>query len=231
MTSIYDRNEFRSFHDRNSGKTYSDITLKHCRFVSCTISATLNPRKRSLLQNIQLYGCEVTGCTIYPAVIEEVLVSGLKTNSLLQIQGAVFKHVKLEGNIGEVMISPFVSPGWAKPHEQSAFDKVNEKYYQDVDWAIDISEGRFTDCELQRVPAKLVKRDPETQVVITREKALMGDWKKLDLAKTYWATSIQFFLDRGDADLILVAPKRYSKYQELLDGLKMLRDVGVAEPD
>ena len=129
------------------------------------------------------------------------------------------------------MISPFVATAMAKPKEQAAFDKANGEYYKTVDWALDITEGRFYECELQRVPARLIKRDSETQVIITREKALLGEWKKLDLSKTHWATSIEFFLERGDPDVVLVAPKRHSKYPDLLDGLKMLRDAGVAEPD
>jgi hypothetical protein len=231
MRKIFDRQDFVDFVDRNSGRTYSDMEFRHCRFESCGISITRTPKKRSIIRNMAFHGCETRGCSIKPAIIEDVLVSSLKTHNLLQIWGAVFKHVKLEGNLGDIMISPLITPTLASSKEQLAFDKINNNYYQTVDWALDISEARFIDCELQRVPARLVRRDPETQVVITREKALSGEWKKLDLSKTYWATSIKFFLDRGDQDVVLVAPKQYSKYPDLLDGLKMLRDAGVAEPD
>lgn len=129
------------------------------------------------------------------------------------------------------MLSPFVSPGWDRPKEQAAFDKANVEYYKTVDWALDITEGRFYECELQRVPARLIRRDPETQIILFREKALHGDWKKLDLSKTHWATSIEFFLEQGDPDVVLVAPKQHPKFDDLLDGLKMLRDAGIAEPD
>ncbi len=231
MIKTFDRQEFRSFHDRNSGRVFADLCFKYCRFVSCSVSTTLNPRKRSIVQNICFYGCEVRGCMINPAIVEDVLISSLKTHTLLQTWGAVFKHVKLEGNIGRIMISPFIAPGVAKPHQQAAFDKANAEYYQQVDWALDISEARFYECEIQRVPALLIKRDAETQVIITREKALSDEWRKLDLSKTHWRTSIEFFLERGDPDVVLVAPKRHPKFNDLLDGLKMLRDAGVAEPD
>jgi hypothetical protein len=81
------------------------------------------------------------------------------------------------------------------------------------------------------VPARLILHDPETQVVVTREKALQGKWRQLDLSKTHWATSIEFLLEFGDEDVLLVAPKRHPKYPQLLDGLKLLRDAGVTEPD
>jgi len=67
--------------------------------------------------------------------------------------------------------------------------------------------------------------------VITREKAMRGDWRKIDFGTAAWGTAISFFLDRGDPDLVLVAAKRNKKFREQLDGLKKLRDAGVAEPD
>jgi hypothetical protein len=231
MTKIFTNQEFQGFYDRNSGRVFQDLEFRKCRFVSSSLSITRNPRRRTTVRNVKLSQCEEIGCALNAAIVEDVIVDGLKTSDLFQSWGAVYKHVVLKGNIGRIMISPLVATGMAKPKEQAAFDQANAKYYETIDWALDISEGRFNECEIQRVPAKLIRRDPETQVVITREKALMGEWKKLDLSKTYWATSIKFFLDRGDADLVLVAPKRYSKYQDLLDGLKMLRDAGVAEPD
>lgn len=231
MTKTFDRQEFRSFHDRNSGRVFADLCFKYCRFVSCSVSTTLNPRKRSIVQNICFYGCEVRGCMINPAIVEDVLISSLKTHTLLQTWGAVFKHVKLEGNIGRIMISPFIAPGVAKPHQQAAFDKANAEYYQQVDWALDISEARFYECDIRGIPARLIRRDPQTQVVVTREKALLGEWRKLDLTRTFWSGWIELFLQEEALDVVLVAPKRHPKFNDLLDGLKMLRDAGVAEPD
>jgi hypothetical protein len=66
---------------------------------------------------------------------------------------------------------------------------------------------------------------------VYRKKALLGEWKKLDLSKTYWSDWIDLFLKDGDLDVVLVAPKRHPKFTDWLDGLKMLRDAGIAEPD
>lgn len=231
MKKIFDRQNFIDIVDRNSGRIYSDMEFRHCYFESCNISITLKPKKRSQIRNIELLDCAIRGCTIYAAIIENVLVSSLKTHTLLQTWGAVYKHVKLEGNIGRIMISSLIDLGLAKPKHQAAFDQANAEYYKTVDWALDISEARFYECDIRGVSASLIIRDPETQVVVTREKALQGKWKELDLSKTYWAGWIDLFLQSGEPDVVLVAPKRYPKYQDWLDGLKMLRDAGVAEPD
>jgi hypothetical protein len=51
------------------------------------------------------------------------------------------------------------------------------------------------------------------------------------LSKTHWPISLDFLLKRGDQDVVLVAPKRGKKFRDLLAGLKLLRDAGVAEPN
>lgn len=129
------------------------------------------------------------------------------------------------------MVSPFLGPGSATPEQQRAFDQANAQYYAAVDWALDISEGEFEECDLRRVPAGLVRRDAATQVVVKRDVAMRGDWRKLDLSRTYWASAIEGFIQEGDPDIVLVAGKRQKKFKDLLDGLKMLRDAGVAEPE
>ena len=129
------------------------------------------------------------------------------------------------------MISPLVATAMATSNEQASFDEMNSSFYEMVDWALDISEARFMECDIRRVPARLIRRDPETQVVVTREKALLGEWRNLDLSRTLWSGWIELFLKDGDADVVLVAPKRHPKFKEWLGGLKLLRDAGIAEPD
>jgi hypothetical protein len=228
---IFEDRVFECFYDRG-GRTFSNLEFRRCRFESSRISITRDPRRRSTVRNVKLVQCEQLGCAINTAIIEDVMVDGLKTHGqLLQTWGAVFKHVTLKGNIGRIMLSPAVATGLAKPHEQRAFDEANAAYYAEVDWALDISQARFEECDIRGIPARLIRRDPETQVVVTREKALLGEWRQIDLSGTYWGGWIELFLEDGEPDVVLVAPKRNPHYRVLLDGLKKLRDAGVAEPD
>lgn len=231
MTRIFERREFNHFLDRDSGALFEDVEFRRCSFIGCSISTTRNPSLRSTVRNVRLVGCEQRGCDLDAAVVEEVLVDGLKTNGLFHAWGAVYRHVTLRGRIGRVMTSPLIATGTATAEEQRAFATANAAYYATVDWALDISEAEFEECDLRGVPAALVRRDPATQVVVTREKAMQGLWRQLDLKKTYWPTGLEFFLERGEPDVVLVAPKRDRNFQNLLDGLKLLRDSGVAEPD
>lgn len=228
---IFEKQEFARFYDRDSGATFEDVEFRKCRFLSSRISIARSPELRSTVRNVRLIQCEQRGCALQPAIVEDTLVDGFKTNGLFQTWGAVFKHVTLRGIIGRVMMSPFAAPATGTASQQRAFDEANAAYYASVDWALDISEAEFEEGEIQRVPARLIRRDPATQVVVTREGAMRGEWRRLNLSKTHWDTSIEFMLERGDPDVVLVAPKRDRKYRDLLDGLKRLRDAGVAEPD
>lgn len=228
---VFEKQRFECFYDQDSGRTFSDLEFRKCYFESCAISITRDPRLRSTVRNIRLIQCEQRGCTLDAAIVEAVLVDGFKTNGLFQTWGAVFKHVTLKGKIGRVMTSSAVATAMATDKQQRAFDEANALYYSTVDWALDISEAEFEEGEFQGVPAHLVRRDPASQVVVKREKAMQGAWRQLDLSRTHWATSLEFLLNRGDADVVLVAPKRHRKYRDLLDGLKALREAGVAEPD
>lgn len=224
--------EFRRFYDQDSAKLFCDLEFRRCLFSNSALSITRDPKLRTTIRNVRLVDCEQESCSLRSAIVQDVEIDGLKTNGLFQTWGAVFQHVVFKGKIGEVMISPLIAPGRATAEEQRGFDAANEEFYSRIDWALDISQAEFEECDLRGgIPVKLIKRDPETQVVITRARALSGEWRKLDLAGTHWGVSVENLLMDGDQDKVLVAPKRSKKFKALLRGLQLLREAGVAEPD
>lgn len=229
---IFKHQTFQRFYDRDSARKFSHICFYDCCFQSSAISITLEPNLRSTVNNVNLHDCELQGCSLNSAVVEDVLVDGLKTNGLAQAFGSVFSHVTLKGKIGRIMLSSLVSPGRATQQQQRAFQIANEEFYARVDWALDISRAEFEECDLRGgIPARLIRRDPETQVVITRTRALSGEWRKLDLSGTYWGASFENLLKDGNPERVLVAPKRSRQFKPLLRGLQLLREAGIAEPD
>jgi len=102
------------------------------------------------------------------------------------------------------------------------------------DFALDISEAEAVELELTGIPARLVRRDPETQAVVTREAALSGAWRELEHVQgTELRVGIQQLLkgQGGTDDMVLVAHKRSRNFRELLAGIEELRAAGVALPD
>jgi hypothetical protein len=231
MTLIYKERTLDGFKDRG-GHVYSDLEFRDCAFVSCHLSVTEVPENRTIVRRVKAVNCEVTACWLWTGVFEDILVDGLKTHNMLASWGAVFKHVTLKGPIGQVMLNYAVGLGRATAEVQRAFDEANALYYGSVDWALDIGQGEFREADIRGIPSRLIRRHAETQAVVTRQKALEGRWRQLDLSKTWWATSIEHFAKySNDPDVVLVAPKRHPRFRHLLDGIRRLRAEGIAEPD
>ena len=229
---IYRDQRFEDFTDRDSGAVLGDAEFHNCYFEGCALSITDDPERRCTIRNVRLTNCSQRGCSIDPAIIEDVLIDGFDTHGQpVQIWGAVFNRVVLRGKIDRMMISSVVDVMGDKPHVQRAFDEANAEYYRNVKWALDISQGEFKELDIRGLPARLIRRDPETQVVVTREKAVEGKWRELPFRERLWATSLNLLLDFNLPDMVLVAPKRHRKFQDYVADLKLLQEAGVAEPD
>jgi hypothetical protein len=180
--------------------------------------------------------CSVAGGNIDTAIVEESIVDGLKIAGLFLIFGAVFKHVTLIGKIDRLMIANDVMPSLLlhedyRSQEVLSFRHANAEYYRNVDWALDISHGQFRELEIRGIPSRLIRRDPETQVVVTRQKALTGEWRDLPFVNRVAAFSLDYMLRQEWQDTVLIAPKRHRKFALYLQDLNLLREAGIAEPD
>jgi hypothetical protein len=171
------------------------------------------------------------------AIVEDVLVENFNTHGqLLQTWGAVFNRVVLRGKIDRLMLSNTILGDVLADKEHRERDiaqmrKANAEYYRKVEWALDIRAADFEELSVRGVPTHLIRRDPETQVVVIREKALEETWRDLDLSETLFKTWLGLFLEEDSPSTILVAPKRHPKFRRYLNDLRMLQKVGVAEPD
>ncbi len=112
-----------------------------------------------------------------------------------------------------------------------AFERDNARIYADTDWALDISAAEFEEFDIRNVPADLIRRDSETQVIVRRERVAETEkiWRNLDLAGTPWALGLTNMLAQGLRDKLLVAPKRRKDFDRWLSGLRLLQREGIAE--
>lgn len=229
MRKVQDQT-FDAINDLKLAGPLHDVTLKNCTFVACHLAHTAkSPRERRHIKNVALIDCKATANTsIGNPVVEDVEVLNLQTSGLCIAWGAVYKHARFRGRCGKFMLNFEISEDLKKP-----FRKANEKFYSTVDWALDISEAEFVEFEARGVPADLIRRDPETQVVVRLNKVIATQhiWRKLDLR----CNAIPFGLDNmiqfGFKDTVFVAPKRGKTFAEQLEGLRILQKEGIAEPD
>lgn len=226
----YQNRDFDSKNDRNSGRLFEDIEVVGCRFISCGLSITKDPSKRSIVRSVRVVNCEQIGSAVDAAIIEDTIVQDFKSDTVFHTRGAAFKHVTLKGDIDRIMTSPLVAPGFATSEQQRRFDEANARYYTGVDWALDISQAHFVEATVRGVPADLIRRDPETQAIVTREAAQHLDWTGVDLSGTWFDRTIEHMLEEGYSDAILIAPKRHKNFGRFRQAIADLRDAGIAQP-
>lgn len=231
----FENETLERFYDQDSARIFQDLDLVRCNLLSSDISMAREPHLRSTIRNVHVKDCMVAASFLSSAIIEDVEVDGLRTGAdgkfLLIVFGAVFKHVTMKGKIGRILFNQAAGGTSFTRKQQAAFDAANAEFYRRVDWALDIRDAEFVSCDLRSVPARLVRRDPETQVVVPREKAEEGEWRKLDLDDTYWPQAFEIMLRSQRRDVVLVAPKRDPRFHQLLRGLQLLRKAGVADAD
>ena len=234
---VFADRHFQSFDDRDSGSVFCDIEFRRCEFEHCLVSMTFDPSLRSTVRNVRLIGCSQFDCHLQCAIVEDVVVDGLATNGQVwQTFGAVFNRVVLRGKIDDVFISNDIQGDFFmrekyRQQQVADFRVVNAEYYRHVEWALDISRAEAKDLCIHGVPTDLIRRDPETQAVISRAKAAEGDWRALDFKEKLVQVAIELFLHRDEPSTVLIVPKRDPKFRRCLDDLNLLRKAGIVEPD
>lgn len=231
---------FYQLYDRGDQLLLENMKFENCEFTRCAISLTEQFGRMSTVRNVQLFDCAFIDCQTGPTIFSNVTVNNLKTSDLLIIWCPYLDRVTLSGEIGKMKVNAAADTSTVGPAnyaKQKPFDDYRSKFYADVEWALDISEARFKEFDIRGVPGRLIRRDPESQVLITRERALQvatpGWEKRLDPTNKLWPFMINLFLSDGDEDTVLVAPLGAAKAKRdpLLKGLQELRRIGLVEPD
>jgi len=235
VNRIIKNETFTRFDDRKSGATFGKLEFEECRFVNCAVSLEAEPEKRTTIKGVRFSRCRQKNCSINPSFVEDVTVEDLDSESLLIVWACAFKHVVLRGNVGNLKINRSIPFSYARrdlrPALQSAFDRTNREYYEDVDWALDIREAEFTSGTVLGVPANLVRRDNATQFILRHEAIVEGRWRELDLSRTYWSPLLNAYHERAEGDVILIAPKASRDFDAALAGLVSMYDAGILERD
>ena len=229
-TTIFEKQEFDRFRDRDSGAVFENLEFRNCEFGDTVVSIARDPALRSTIRNCTIIKCKTTREPgIESSIVEDVLVDTFSTSRDLWMRGAVFKHVTLRGPIGCLVVTDQFGD---EPEVQAAFEQANRAYYRNVDWALDISQAQFTRTpEFRSVPGHLIVRDPTTQVLVTRERVESVDWRSLDFGITGAQIGLGSLLSGNISSEVFVAAKRSKTFREEMKVIELMKEVGLAEPD
>jgi hypothetical protein len=213
----------------DSGEELRDAEFIKCHFAYCRCllaeAATLH---RCTIQGVRLLNCSQDRCLLEGPILQDVVVDGLDTKGQLpEILGAAFCHVVLRGKIDRLWIKPRT----IEPSMQKLLDKANATFFTTVDWALDISQADCKQLEIKGVPIELIRRDPETQGIVTYKKAAEGRWKKLKFQHGLFEVVFEDLTESKHPGALLIAAKRSPAFKKLVADLEMLRNEGIAEPE
>jgi len=229
-----DNEKFSLLTDMELSTELHDASLTNGWFFACSFGATARTiEERRWTRRVALRRCKATNnCSIGPAFVEDVSIDGLQTGGLVTAWGTAFRRVRLRGRCGTFLLTSLPSTN-TSPEVGARFEADNRRFYDETDWALDISEAEVEELDIRSVPADLVRRDPETQVVVRRARveATIDVWRALDLSGTPWRLSLDYMLQRSMADRVLVAPKRRKDCRRWVEGLRLLQKEGIAEVD
>ena len=223
----------RSLYDRPS-TFISSMDIEDCSFEDCDLSYWQDPDRHSVVRDVTVRNCKVRSCAIGNAIIENCVLENLKWPGLWTVQGTVFRHVTLTGQFGDLMIVSWFLGG-AQVFPSSVIER-HESWYRmfnsQTDWALDISKAKFRGFTVRGLPARLIRRDPGTQLMVTARRLRNTDWKEIDYSGTYADGIIEEMFEYGFEDAIIVAPnKKPSEFKRFLEVFEAMRMAGIAEPD
>lgn len=231
MQEIADRTFL--LHSNRGDLIAEDMHFRRCTFNNCSLSLTNQPRSMARVSRVKLTDCQALNSRIGPCHLETVEVENLSAPELLIVWGALLKHVVVKGRCGRIKINDQIQDPQATAETQRLFIELRAAHYASVDWALDISAARPLLLEIAGIPARSVIRDPETQIVVTKEllsrSTQLATVPGLSQDVTF---SLQLFVEDAHEEKILVAPTGRSRkfYQPALDSFRLLRAAGLALP-
>lgn len=193
-----------------------------------------DPNLRPTFRNVVLRNTNAYGAYLEGVIVEDVVVEQTKAGKApIFLRGNAYSRVTLRGRIGatEIRGKMFPPPDLSQERQDQIiadWDAANAEYYESVDWALDITEAEFGSFSVSGIPSRLIRRDPATTAVVTRQSAMEGRWRGLSWSRAIFPIVIGWLLDDGYEDVVLVACKRSRRYKDDLQDLQMLRDSGIA---
>lgn len=196
------------------------------------LACSQRPGDWNIIRDVTLVDLIQINASLDTSLLDNVTLHNLKRHgaSPLFFWGCVFKHVKLSGSLSGIKINRSVGP--LHPDQQK-WDAATVAFYDTVEWALDISDAKFKGgCTFEAIPGHLIRRNPETQVLVTRDKLQASDWRRLQYDGTAKDIGLSWFLSESLFDSVVLAPRSDSKWAKRdLAVLNMLRSEGIAEPD
>jgi hypothetical protein len=150
-------------------RNFSSVTISNSYFENCSFgyNHSLFGNTWDTVSDSDFTNCKVRGCLIGRAVVRRCAFSNIDIDELF-CRGAVFDQVVIRGKVNFLVLHGNYGKS-SVPSKQSKHLAFRKKFYEGVDWALDISEVRSNNFDIRTdaIPPRLVRRDKETQFLVT----------------------------------------------------------------
>jgi hypothetical protein len=210
---------------RKPGAVLEGFEAVKCEFDHVLLGAVDEREAPIVVRDCRLERCRISQVSFWFVQIEDCVVDTIRGSMEMLTDGLLLRHVVVRGSVDSLYLR---HPGRIRP-DLRAIER-HRAFYEQVDWALDISAARLQRCEISGVPGRLVRRDPSTQILVTRERVLAAPWQEV-AAHTPEFFAIQTFLKSPMDSEVLVACPRDDTFDKALATFARLREAGIAEPD
>jgi hypothetical protein len=227
------RFEQETFWHNGNPLSLSDASVSASSFNQCglrSVARGWNSFSHLDLTSVSHWNCAASGCVFDEVQLQDLNKTG---SSPLFIWASVFRHTLLAGNISGLKINRSDMNPDATAEDVAWREKETIALYSTIDWALDISGAKFPNgATFEAVPGDKIRRDPESQILIKRDRLAASDWRSLDYQRTPIDIAISWFETGSLFDSVVIASRSTSKHRAAdLAVLNMLRREGIAESD
>ena len=222
----YERTRIAQLGMRTPGAILEGFEAVRCEFDNVSIGSTKDGEEPVYVRDCALTRCRASVAFFGLVVVEDSVIDGL-SGSFWPTPTILCRHVVLRGSIDAIDLR---SPRQLDAPGHGSMRAVHDAFYRSVDWALDIRDARFRRCDISGIPGHLVRRDPATQVLVTRERAMAGPWREVT-GDHFWWVGIERLIETGDRSHVFVACRRGKDFDKEIELIRRLREAGIAEPD
>ena len=201
-----------------AGTAVRDARFVQCAFLDCAC----NPSAFSSVENSVFERTRLKSKLVTNIALRQVTIDTCKGNPMFRLTNGLFDRVTLRGDFGAWMITQL--PEFL-PAAQAGFAV---RFYDTVDWALDISQARFKNLTLRGVPADKVRRDPERQAAVRKDR-LLADPSWRDDPDAGLVAVLKATLDRPAEGEILSINDLSTNADRWRERLRRLRAAGLVD--
>ncbi|MFB7339176.1 hypothetical protein ACFCZ6_03870 [Streptomyces hydrogenans] len=205
-----------------SPRSLGGVDLVRCTLTGGSLVQYEDAEYGLSVYDVSLRDCRADG-VLHGVRFSDVSVHDVASGGRITPAACVFRHVTLSGRIPRLMTLP--AHHSLPPEVREAFQKGAERFYDEVDWALDITAATFSEAEFSGIPGHLVRRDPETQFLLHRDRAEAADPEGFSRGARSYLTSAR---RSPYPTMVIVAPRRSRYFTSMLEDLESLRTARIA---